>query len=124
MNSLLVPSAWPAFDAIRGSGPILRAIGRFGPWRPFCRRCCASPDGTIPRIPAIKDANMFNERSTPPRRFESSLSRRSRKQRQLIRTRRFVLEALEPRQMLFGTPLGLTGLCALPLDGFGQDHDP
>jgi len=67
---------------------------------------------------------MFNERSTPPRRFESRLTRRARRERQLIRTRRFVLEALEPRQMLSGTPFGLTGLCALPLDGSGQDHDP
>jgi hypothetical protein len=68
---------------------------------------------------------MFNERSTPTRRFESRLTRRARKQRQLIRTCRFVLEALEPRQMLSSTPLGLTGLCALPLGGVGQSlkHD-
>jgi hypothetical protein len=66
---------------------------------------------------------MFNARSTRLRRFESRLARRARQQRQLIRTRRFVLELLEPRQMLSGTPLALNGLCALPLGGVGQDHD-
>jgi len=70
------------------------------------------------------DANMFNARSTPRRRFESRLTRRSRKQRHIFRTRRFVFESLEPRQMLCGTHLGLTGLSALPLEGFGQHHDP
>jgi sugar lactone lactonase YvrE len=50
---------------------------------------------------------MFRARSTPHRRLESRLTRRSRQrrqQRQLFRPRRFVLEALEPRQMLSGTP--------------------